>query len=177
MPLPTNRNRTVIWKPMVVCPQPEMHRQLQSALAELSVEQPCNLAEYPHCGPCLTSSGTIRLQHLFHRCRKQLRPGARPHRRTGPRHAGCRHAPANRRRPMLRCLRKGAGEFLAELSRPSQSGEIFERFGRAQLDPVHRVAGHPVLRRAWKAGSGRQHAGRPPGRATYVRGCRPRPAG
>jgi len=140
MPLPTNRNRTVIWKPMVVCPQPEMQRQLQAALAELSVEQPCNLTGYPSAIQALPQAERYGCNICFIDAESNFDQALAltgELARVMPVVAMHRRIDADR---MLRCLRKGAGEFIGELS-PAAVGEIFERFGRAQLEPVHRVPG------------------------------------
>src|ERR1039458_4864712 len=50
MPQLPNRSLTVVWKPMVVCPQPDFYRRMQTVLTELALEQPCTLAEYPRGG-------------------------------------------------------------------------------------------------------------------------------
>src|ERR1035441_10685978 len=47
---PPNRARAVVWKPLVVCPQPDFQRRLHAVLTELAVEQPCTLVEYPRAG-------------------------------------------------------------------------------------------------------------------------------
>ena len=47
---PVNRSRIVVWRPLIVCPQPDVYRRLQAVLTELAVEQPCTLTEYPRSG-------------------------------------------------------------------------------------------------------------------------------
>src|ERR1035437_8506459 len=47
---PPNRSRTVVWKPLVVCPQPDFQRRMHAVLTELAVDQPCTLTEYPRSG-------------------------------------------------------------------------------------------------------------------------------
>ena len=81
MPPPTIRNRTIVWKPMVVCPHPELYRRLQTVLTELAVEQPCNLTDYPR-GGLSRRKRNARLQHRLSGRRDEYRAGARSDRRT-----------------------------------------------------------------------------------------------
>ena len=50
MPPPSTRGRTIVWKPLVVCPQPEVCRRMLTSLAVLAIDHSCALTQYPPAG-------------------------------------------------------------------------------------------------------------------------------
>ncbi|MEO8594345.1 MAG: P-loop NTPase [Candidatus Solibacter sp.] len=137
---PANRNRTVIWKPVVICPHPEMHRRLQVALTELAMEQPCSATEYPRATQIATQAERLGCNICFIDVVSDSELALSLISELG------RGMPVVAMHPridadyMLRCLRRGASEFLSEPS-VSAAGEIFERLGRVQVEAARRVAG------------------------------------
>jgi pilus assembly protein CpaE len=137
---PPNRSRTVVWKPLVVCPQPDFHRRMQAVLTELAVEQPCTLTEYPR-------SGAIAALVERNACNICFLDAA----------TNCEHAqlliselapsvpvvalhPRNDADLILRCLRRGACEFVADPTADAVRG-VFERLARTRFDAAHQAAG------------------------------------
>src|ERR1035438_7732451 len=139
MPLP-NRNRTVVWKPLVVCPQPDLCRRMQTALRELAVDQPCTLTEYPSsstigalveqnaCNICFldVSTDSDNAQPLITELSASV-PVVALH-------------PRNDADLILRCLRRGASEFLADPTADAVRG-VFERLARMRFDGARQSGG------------------------------------
>jgi pilus assembly protein CpaE len=137
---PPNRNRTIVWKPLVVCPQPEFYRRLLSVLTELMVEPPCTLTEYPSngtaaaaverngCNVCFLDAATDSEQAQL--LISELAPSV-PVVALHPR---------NDADLILRCLRRGACEFVADPTADAVRG-VFERLARTRCDAVHHAAG------------------------------------
>jgi len=137
---PPHRNRTVAWKPLVVCPQPDFYRRMRVALAELAAEEPCALTEYPPggsiaalaeqhgCNICFLDAATDseRAQLLISELAPSL-PVVALH-------------PRNDADLILRCLRRGACEFVADPTVDAVRA-VFERLARARSDAAHRTAG------------------------------------
>src|ERR1039458_2303465 len=183
MPQLPNRSLTVVWKPMVVCPQPDFYRRMQTVLTELALEQPCTLAEYPRggtiaalaernaCNVCFIDVATDseRAQLLISELAPSVPVVALP--------------PRNDADLILRCLRRGACEFVADPTADAL-GSVFERLGGTRQDAAAHLAGrvqggggHFVLRGARQAGLRREHARRPPGDSIAQRRRQPGPAG
>ena len=137
---PPNRSRTVVWKPLVVCPQVDFNRRMQSALGELATEQPCILAEYPPsgaivalverngCNICFLDAATDseRAQQLIGELAASV-PVVALH-------------PRNDADLILRCLRRGACEFVADPTVDAVRG-VLERLARTRSGAAHRQAG------------------------------------
>jgi len=137
---PVNRSRIVVWRPLVVCPQPDVYRRLQAVLTELAVEQPCTLTEYPR-------SGTIATLVERNACNICFLDAA----------TDCEHAqlliselapsvpvvalhPRDDADLILRCLRRGACEFVADPTADAVGG-VFARLARTRSDAVYRAPG------------------------------------
>ena len=137
---PVNRSRTVVWRPLIVCPQPDVYRRLHAVLTELAVEQPCTLTEYPR-------SGAIAAMAERNACNICFLDAA----------TDCEHAqlliselapsvpvvalhPRNDADLILRCLRRGASEFVADPTMDAVGG-VFERLARTRSDAVYRAPG------------------------------------
>ena len=113
MPLP-NRIRAVVWRPLVVCPQADLQRRLRGVLTELAVEQPCTVAEYP-------APGAIAALLERHACNLCFLDAATDAERAelliselAPAVPVVALHPRNDADLILRCLRRGASEFLAD---------------------------------------------------------------
>ncbi|MEO8369852.1 MAG: hypothetical protein ABI806_11680 [Candidatus Solibacter sp.] len=125
---------------MVVCPHPELYRRLQAVLTELSVEQPCNLTDYPR-------GGNIASQAERYACNIGFIDVT-----TNTEQALQLIAELSRSIPvvalhpridadlMLRCLRRGACEFVGDPTAEAVDS-ILERLGRAHVESAHRMAG------------------------------------
>lgn len=137
---PVNRSRIVVWRPLIVCPQPDVYRRLQAVLTELAVEQPCTLTEYPR-------SGAIAALVERNACNICFLDAA----------TDCEHAqlliselapsvpvvalhPRDDADLILRCLRRGACEFVADPTTDAVGG-VFARLARTRSDAVHRAPG------------------------------------
>src|ERR1035438_8656254 len=139
MPQLPNRSLTVVWKPMVVCPQPDFYRRMQTVLTELALEQPCTLAEYPRggtiaalaernaCNICFIDVATDseRAQLLISELAPSV-PVVALH-------------PRNDADLILRCLRRGACEFVADPTADAV-GAVFESPRGAEPRPWHTAA-------------------------------------
>src|ERR1039458_3714861 len=160
MPPPPTRSRSVAWKPLVVCPQPAFYRRMQAVLAQLAaesqtttsvnragermprvltalaVEQPCALTEYPRsatiatlvehngCNICFLDAATDS-EHA-HLLISELAPSIP---------VVVLH-PRNDADLILRCLRRGACEFIADPTVDAVLG-VFERLARTRSGAAH----------------------------------------
>ena len=137
---PPNRTRSVVWKPLVVCPQPDFQRRLHAVLTELAVEQPCTLTEYPR-------SGTIAALVARHACNICFLDAATDSEdaqllisELAPLVPVVALHPRNDADLILRCLRRGACEFVADPTADAVRG-VFERLARTHLDAAHPAQG------------------------------------
>ena len=139
--MPTNsRSRSAAWKPLVVCPQPDFHRRIQAALVQLGVESVYALAEYPRSG----AIAPLLEQHSFNICfldaatdsdlAQQLISELAPAMAVVALH------PRNDADLILRCLRRGASEFIADPTTDAVLG-VFERLARTRSDAAHHTSG------------------------------------
>jgi len=139
MPAPT-RSRPVVWKPLVVCPQADFQKRLLAAMAEIRVEQPTMLAEYPSSG----SAGALLLRSGCNICFLDVATDAEPAQQLIPEFAAAVPVvalhPRNDADLILRCLRRGASEFVADPTVEVVQG-VLERLGRGRADASHRPAG------------------------------------
>ncbi|MCX6632790.1 MAG: hypothetical protein NTW28_34755 [Candidatus Solibacter sp.] len=137
---PANRNRTVVWKPLVVCPQPDFQRRLHAVLTELAVEQPCTLTEYPR-------SGTITVLVERHGCNICFLDAATNSEEAqlliselAPAVPVVALHPRNDADLILRCLRRGACEFVADPTADAVRG-VFERLARTRYEAAQQAPG------------------------------------
>jgi pilus assembly protein CpaE len=140
MPQPANRSRTVVWKPMVVCPKPDFYRRMQAVLTELALEQPCTLAEYPRSG----AIAALAERHACNICFLDVATDSE-HAQSliselAPSVPVVALHPRNDADLILRCLRRGACEFVADPTADAV-GAVFARLGRTRLDAAQHVAG------------------------------------
>ncbi|HEY1496571.1 MAG TPA: hypothetical protein VGF49_18585 [Candidatus Solibacter sp.] len=140
MPPPSTRARTIVWKPLIVCPQPDFHRRMLAALAVLSIDHSCALTQYPPagaiaalaerngCNICFLDAATD--SELAQLLISELAPGV-PVVALHPR---------NDADLILRCLRRGACEFVADPTSETLRS-VFERLARTRSDAVRPAAG------------------------------------
>ena len=125
---------------MIVCPHPEVYRGLQAVLTQLSLEQPCNLTEYPRAGLAASQAERNACNIAFVDVASNTEQALQL---TGEL---SRSVPVVALHPridadlILRCLRRGACEFVGDPTAEAVDS-ILERLGRAHLETVHRVAG------------------------------------
>ena len=134
------RNKAIAWKPLVVCPQGELARRLASILRELTPDAAVPVAEYPRmgtvaalaeqngCNICFldVASNAEHAQMLIAELAPFLPVVALHHRNDAD--------------LILRCLRRGACEYLADPAADSVRG-LFERLARARSPGAHRAPG------------------------------------
>src|ERR1035437_3033788 len=137
---PPNRSRAVVWKPLVVCPQPDFQRRLHAVLTELAVEQPCTLTEYPR-------SGTIAALVERHACNICFLDAATNSEdaqllisELAPAVPLVALHPRNDADLILRCLRRGACEFVADPTADALRG-VFERLAHTRYEAVEHAPG------------------------------------
>jgi pilus assembly protein CpaE len=137
---PSNRARAVVWKPLVVCPQPDFQERLRTVLTDLAVEQSCTLIEYPRpgsiaalverhgCNICFLDAATNseEAQLLISELAASV-PVVALH-------------PRNDADLILRCLRRGACEFIADPTADAVRG-VFERLARTRFDTARHAPG------------------------------------
>jgi pilus assembly protein CpaE len=124
-------NGAVTWRPLVACPQAEIARQLRSALQELGIADARHISEYPR-------TGTIVALAAKHECNICFLDVA-----SNEEHALLLISEAAAAIPVvalnprddadliLRCLRRGACEFLSHpVAEPVRS--LFERLARGR---------------------------------------------
>ena len=141
------------WKPLIVCPSPEFHPHVLEALAAVVAAQPAIAAEYPPPGvlpPLLARNGfnicfvdaatdTARAEAIIDEL-ASLVPVVALHTR-------------NDADLILRCLRRGASEFLSEANTEAVRAAL-ERLARSRSSAPPRVPGVVYCVVPGKAGCG-----------------------
>jgi len=147
------RGASLTFKPLVVCPQPALGQRILSVLREFSLEVATPLMEYPRLG----TIAAITQQAGCDICFLDVA--------TNPEHAQQligELAPAvpvvalhNRADAdlILRCLRRGACEFLTDPT-PDALRNLFSRLWRARQPAAERLAGCVYVAVPGKGGSG-----------------------
>ena len=140
MPAPVTSGPAVPWNPLVVCPHAEIGRRVTAALREVVPNPPTVVAEYPRMG----TLAALAAQKGANICFLDVA--------TNAEHAQvliAELAPAmpvvalmvrNDADLILRCLRRGACEFLAEPGTDALRG-VFERLGRVRTPGPHHPSG------------------------------------
>ena len=139
MPSP-NRARTVVWKPLEVCPQPDLQRRMHAVLTELAVEQPCTLTEYPRGG----AIGALVARHGCNICFLDAATNSEEAQllisELAPAVPVVALHPRNDADLILRCLRRGACEFVADPTADAVRG-VFERLARTRFESTRHAPG------------------------------------
>jgi Flp pilus assembly CpaE family ATPase len=115
------------WKLLIVCPHPAMSRQIRTAAGELGLEV-CLLSEYPRPG---TLAGQVSQQECnicFLDVASQQEQALQLIAEAAPVVPVVALNPQNDADLILRCLRRGACEFLSDAS-PEQLTGVLERLG------------------------------------------------
>ncbi len=117
------------WKPLVVCPSASLVRTLRPALAEQGFGSACILTEYPAAGTIPALLARYEANVCF------LDVAASPEQAL-PLISEAAHEvpvvavnPCNDADLILRCLRRGASDFLSDAA-PDQVGAVLERLAR-----------------------------------------------
>jgi pilus assembly protein CpaE len=149
------RNRAVAtaWKALVVCPQPAMAQRVLAVLRDLSLEPSATLSEYPRMGTIVA----IAQQGGCDICFLDVA--------SNPEHAQLLIAELSPAIPVvalhtrseadliLRCLRRGACEFLTEPTSDAVRS-LFARLGRGRGAALEQLEGAVYTVIPGKAGSG-----------------------
>ena len=125
---------------MVVCPQPEFYRRMQAVLVQLGLEQPCTLTEYPRSGSIAGLAERNAVNICFLDVSSNPQQAQLLISELAPSVPVVALHPRNDADLILGCLRRGACEFIADLTAESV-GAVFERLGRTRLDSAHHVPG------------------------------------
>lgn len=137
---PPRGTRTVVWKPLLVCPQPDFYRRMQASLRELAVEQSCALTEYPSAG----AIGSVVEQNACNICFLDAATDSEHAQllisELSPSVPVVALHPRNDADLILRCLRRGACEFLADPTVDAVRG-VFDRLARSRFDTARHSAG------------------------------------
>jgi pilus assembly protein CpaE len=137
---PVNRSRTVVWRPLIVCPQPDVYRRLHAVLTELAVEQPCTLTEYPRCGAIAAMAERNACNICFLDAATDCEHAQLLISELAPLVPVVALHPRNDAELILRCLRRGASEFVADPTMDAVGG-VFERLARTRSDAIYRAPG------------------------------------
>jgi Flp pilus assembly CpaE family ATPase len=139
MPLP-GASRTSDWKALVVCVQPELRRRLQAALRELSVEQPCMVTEYPPAGSLTALASRHSCNIGFVDAASNAERAQTLISELAPSMPVVMLHPRDNADLILRCLRRGASEFIADPVMDAVHG-VLERLARKRSEAGGRKAG------------------------------------
>jgi pilus assembly protein CpaE len=153
MPVIPNRAATIAWKPLVVCPQPVMAQRVLAVLRELALDPVATLGEYPRMG----AIAAIAQQSACDICFLDVA--------SNPEHAQMLIAelspdvpvvalhPRTDAELILRCLRRGACEFLTDPTAEALRN-LFARLGRVRMPAPESAGGVVYTVIPGKAGSG-----------------------
>ena len=119
------------WKPLIVCIQPEIARQLRAALQELGIADSRHVAEYPHAGSLLAFAAKHGCNILFLDVASNEEHALVLTSEAAPAMPVVALNPRDDADLILRCLRRGACEFLSHpVAEPVRS--LFERLERGR---------------------------------------------
>jgi len=142
-----------VWKPLIVCPSPETARRLRSAIREAGLPDPAALDEYPPPGTiaALASRGGCTLCVIDVAANPEQAFAA-----IGDASSALPVValiPQNDGDAILRALRRGAREFLAEAS-PEQIRAALDRLDRTAAPPPSQTKGRLICVVSGKPGCG-----------------------
>ncbi|HWB85719.1 MAG TPA: hypothetical protein VG675_16360 [Bryobacteraceae bacterium] len=144
---------TDIWKPLVICPHAEMSQRICSAMTEIGFGEVCHIAEYPRMG----AIAGVAAQHGCNICFLDMASN-QEHAlllvsEAAPGLPVVALNPRNDADLILRCLRRGACEFLAEPGGEQVAG-VLERLARKRSPVEQRKTGKVYCIIPGKAGCG-----------------------
>ena len=141
MPVSVNTGPAAPWKPLVVCPDIEIARRLRESLREVVPEAPALIAEYPRGIGSIT---LLAAQKGANICFLDAVTNAEQAQalisELAPSIPVVALLVRNDADLILRCLRRGACEFLSEPGADALRG-VFERLGRSRVPVTHPPAG------------------------------------
>jgi len=124
------------WRPLIVCPHPVMARRVAAAMAELGVESSAVLAEYPRPAAIAGLAAHHEANLCFLDVASHQEQALALISETAPVMPVVALNPGNDADLILRCLRRGACEFLSDSS-AEQLDNLLERLSRLRA-PVER---------------------------------------
>jgi Flp pilus assembly CpaE family ATPase len=117
------------WRPLIVCPHPVMARQIGAAMAELGVESSAALTEYPRPAAIAGLAADNEANLCFLDVASHPEQALALISETAPVMPVVALNPENDADLILRCLRRGACEFLSDSSAEQLDG-LLERLSR-----------------------------------------------
>ncbi|MBZ5579006.1 MAG: hypothetical protein LAP40_20790 [Acidobacteriia bacterium] len=134
------------WKPLIVCPHPEMSRLVRSALRELGFTDVCPLSEYPRPGSIAGLAAQQGCNICFLDVASNQDQALLLIGEAAPAVPVVALNPHNDADLILRCLRRGACEFVSEAS-AEQVRAVLERLARlrAPAEQAHAATVYGVM--------------------------------
>jgi Flp pilus assembly CpaE family ATPase len=125
------------WKPLIICLHPSMSRQILAAVGELGIEDSSVVAEYPQPGMVGGYAAQQQVNLCFLDVRSDQEQALLLISEIAPLMPVVALNPENDADLILRCLRRGACEFLSDTG-TEQLGDLMERLDRlrAPAQPV-----------------------------------------
>jgi Flp pilus assembly CpaE family ATPase len=140
MPGSLNAGLTLPWKPLVVCPHIEIGRRLAASLREILPHHPIMVAEYPRIGSLAALAAREGANICFLDAVTNGEHAQALISELAPPMPVVALLLRNDADLILRCLRRGACEFLTDAGADSLRA-VFERLGRTQAPASHQPAG------------------------------------
>jgi pilus assembly protein CpaE len=141
------------WRPLIVCPHAALSSRIRSTLRELRIDDVGYVSEYPQAG---TISGVLE-HHGRNICLIDVASNAEQAlaliAEAAPSVPVVALNPQNDADLILRCLRRGASEFLADPT-VGQAGEILDRLARLRIAAEPPKSGTVYCLLPGKAGCG-----------------------
>lgn len=129
-----------IWRPLVVCPDPELARRLLASLTELGLGHAAHVSEYPRTG----AMSALGAEHHANICFLDLLSNQQ-HALLLVAEAAVEMAvvalhPQHDAELILRALRRGSSDFLSDLA-ADQVADVLERLRKSRSAPQARAVG------------------------------------
>ncbi len=128
------------WRPLVICPHPGMARQIAFSLREAGLEDIAQMAEYPRGGGAAALAAQAACNLCFLDVASNQERALALISETASTLPVVALNPHNDADLILRCLRRGACEFLSEPT-AEQIRAVLERLGRLRAPPETVKAG------------------------------------
>ncbi|MCU1238967.1 MAG: Flp pilus assembly protein ATPase CpaE-like protein [Candidatus Solibacter sp.] len=140
MPAPVNAAPAPPWKPLVICPHTEIGKQLPESLRKLFSEPPFVIPDYPRAGVIAAIAAQKGANICFLEVATDAARAQTLISELAPAIPVVALLVANDADLILRCLRRGACDFLTDTGVDSLRA-VFERLGRSRAPVAHRRAG------------------------------------